>query len=190
MKNELIEIIECLQWATTFAEGSRDLDERLNKSFQATPLPTMDYTWTPKFNEWIDRCRAAITLADWVLLASPSVTLAWQRSGMATLYLPKHELTALATIWVLKAYDTPTDYPDNPSAETYTLREEDLPVGGFTGQGYLCEVAETIEVAEDSDEYSAAVRNTLSALRNAEEVDSISGKTRKQLHREAEVNRE
>jgi len=118
MKTEMIEILECLQWATTFAEGSRDMEVRLNN---------------PKFTEWIDRCRAAI---------APS---------------PK---TALATIWVLKAYDTPTEYPDHPSAETYALREEDLPVGGFTGQGYLCEVTEKIEVTEDSDEYSVAVRNS------------------------------
>jgi hypothetical protein len=129
MKNDMIEILECLQWATTFAEGSRDL------GFASGA----EGSRTMKFNQWVDRCRAAITLA------SPS---------------PK---TALATIWVLKAYDSPTEYPHNPSAETYALREEDLPVRGFRNggyQGYLCEVGEKIEVATDSDEYRAAQRRS------------------------------
>jgi len=44
------EMVECLRWAAMFAEGARALPRDI-------PDSTLN---NPKFNEWIDRCNAAI----------------------------------------------------------------------------------------------------------------------------------
>jgi hypothetical protein len=48
------ELLEVLRWAAMFAEGTRDIDRQMN------PGRGLD---NPKFNEWIDRCNAAIEQA-------------------------------------------------------------------------------------------------------------------------------